>query len=54
VDIDAMPLGIVRELAENCVLQHIDPDQWEKAKLIESQERQALDIVIEAYKAVGV
>jgi hypothetical protein len=48
-----MPLAIIRELVENCVLQHIDPDQWEKEKMIESQERQALDVVIEAYKAVG-
>lgn len=49
VDVDAMPLQVIRELAENCVVQHIDPYQWQREKEIEAQERATLDVFVQAY-----
>jgi len=53
VDIDAMPLQVIRELAEDCILRHIDPAEWESAKRIEAQEKAVLDTVIQVYKEVA-
>ncbi len=46
VDLDAMPLDVVRELAEQCVIRHIDPYEWKTLKTIENREKETLDVVI--------
>ena len=50
VDVDAMPLHVIRELVEHCVVQHIDPYQWQREKEIEAQERAKLDVFVQVYK----
>ena len=54
VEIDALPMRVLRELVRKSIIQHIDSDQWEKEKLIEEQERTILDVMIaEVKEAVG-
>ena len=50
VDVDAIPLQVIRVLAEHCVVQHIDPYQWQSEKEIEAQERSTLDVFVQTYK----
>ncbi len=32
VEIDAMPIDVIRGMVENCIIQHIDPDLWFREK----------------------
>jgi hypothetical protein len=46
VEIDAMPMQVLRGLVRECIIQHIDPSQWEMQKRIEAQERGLLTDVV--------
>jgi len=49
VDIDTLPISILREMAERCVIRHIDPVIWALSKRIEDREKATLGQIIEAY-----
>lgn len=42
VEVDAIPPGRLREIAEECILRHIDPDALEALHLAERSERELL------------
>jgi hypothetical protein len=46
VEIDAIPANKLRELTEECILSHIDPDEYQKTLQIEELERKSLETVI--------
>lgn len=47
VDVDAMPMSVLKDLVRRCIVQHIDPDEWEKERLIEQEERAVFDLFLE-------
>jgi hypothetical protein len=42
VEVDAIPPDALRQLARNCIEQHIDAEALERTRLIEEQERKSL------------
>ena len=53
VEIDAMPMDVLRNMVNGCILQHVDRDEWEAQLLIERQEREAVRQVLSAYGQVA-
>jgi hypothetical protein len=51
VEVDAIPIGELRTLAENCIIDHIDLDAYRRLKDIERADRQILDDWIRAFVA---
>ena len=47
VDVDAIPPRELRELCEECITQHIDPDVWERTRCIEEEEWDVLRNVLD-------
>lgn len=46
VEIDAMPMAIIREMVSECITAHINLHEWAMQKRIEFQERQLLNQVV--------
>ena len=49
VELDAIPPGILRAMARNCIEQHVDPDQLDHLRMIEDQEREQLRLFGEGW-----
>lgn len=52
VELDALPAKELRRLVADCIERHIDPYELERARVIESQERQALAAICENFVLV--
>jgi len=48
VEIDAMDLSILREKVRQCIIEHINSEEWAAQKRIEEQEREVLNEVVNA------
>jgi hypothetical protein len=48
VEIDAMDLSVLREKVRQCIIEHINPEEWAAQKRIEEQEREVLNEVVNA------
>ena len=46
VEIDAMPMGVLRSMVEECITQHIDPTIWHRELAIERSEKMGLSDLI--------
>ena len=49
VEIDAMPMRVLREMVNECITRHIDPGEWDKQRAIEWEERQTFDIMMDIF-----
>jgi len=52
VEIDAMPMDVLRQMVRECITRHIDPDEWAVQLRIEEQERASLADVVRNLGAV--
>ena len=43
VELDAIPPAELRAMVSDCIVQHVDPDVFEKTKIAEASEREFLD-----------
>jgi hypothetical protein len=48
VEIDAMPMDVLRKMVGDCITRHIDVNEWERQLAIESQEKETFDAMMEA------
>lgn len=48
-ELDAMPTPMLRELAEKCILEHVDHEAWARAQRTETLELQTLNDVMEHF-----
>ena len=46
VEVDAIPANKLRKLAQECILRHIDEDEYQNTLLIEKLERRSLETVL--------
>lgn len=53
VEIDAMPMQVLRDLVEDAIIRHIDPGVLEKTQRIEREERATLEELVGVFSAVG-
>lgn len=54
VDVDAMPMSVLKNLVRQCIVQHIDSNQWKAQQRIEEQEKGLLDEVLKAFRCEAV
>src|SRR5262249_45655240 len=48
VEFDAIPPDRLTALVRDAIVSHIDPDEWEKERLVEESEREGLRRLVEA------
>lgn len=53
VDVDAIPPNKLRALCRGCIAQHIDPDAWDRSRLIEAEERSSIESLVEQWGLGG-
>jgi len=47
VEVDALPPSVLREIARDCITQHVDDDAMERTRQVEEAEREALTRIAE-------
>ena len=50
VEVDAIPAPILRELAEEAIVKHIDPDAWRYTQMAEESERDLLTRIADSVR----
>lgn len=52
VEIDALPMNVLRDMVNDCIVRHIDRNEWNRQVLIERQERETLNQFLNVYNEV--
>ncbi|MEN3335677.1 MAG: hypothetical protein V7641_5042 [Blastocatellia bacterium] len=50
VEVDAIPPAMLRQMARECIEQHIDEDALERLHLAEQSERESMQIIADAWR----
>ena len=50
VEIDAMPMDVLRKMVRECIIQHIDQQEWAAQLAIEDQERVTLNMIMDGFE----
>jgi hypothetical protein len=48
VEIDALPMAALRQMVQDCITQHIDPQIWAAEMIIEEEEQTTLNMMMES------
>jgi len=49
VEVDAIPPAVLRQMVEECITRHIDPEQLQRTRQVESAERETLTTIFENF-----
>jgi hypothetical protein len=52
VEIDAMPMDVLRQMVRDCIIQHINPQEWAAEMATEKEEQATLNMMMEALEEV--
>lgn len=52
VELDALPLGILRSRITNCITRHLNMAEWRRLKVVEEQERLSIRRLLDGFPAL--
>ena len=50
VEVDAIPVSVIRDMVDDCITGHLDPDAYEQLLAVEREERETLKSIALAYE----
>lgn len=53
VEIDAMPMDVLRDMVSDCIIRHIDRREWEVQLAVEQEERTTLNQMMSVFPTVA-